>query len=144
MEYIWNSKTNSFDGYTPQYETKVNEETGEEVQVLIHCESKVWTDEEVKAIFSSVGKDQVLRDVDGIPTTVDLYTAKEKAIKSKQSRIVELKGLLAKTDYQAIKYAEGALTSEEYEQMRAQRQSWRNEINTCEEYLINNEMVQES
>lgn len=144
MEYIWNSKTNAFDGYIPQYETKVNEETGEEVQVLLPCESKVWTDEEVKALFSSVGKDQALRDVDGQPTIVDLYTAKEKAIKSKEARIAELKGLLKATDYQAIKYAEGALTSEEYEQMRAQRQSWRNEINTCEEYLINNEMVQES
>lgn len=144
MEYIWNSKTNSFDGYTPQYETKLNEETGEEVQVLLPCESKVWTDEEVKALFSSVGKDQVLRDADGQPTIVDLFTDKEKAIKSKESRIIELKLLLKKTDYQAIKFAEGALTSEEYEQMRAQRQSWRNEINTCEEYLINNELVQES
>lgn len=132
MEYIWNSKTNAFDGYTPQYETKVNEETGEEVQVLLPCESKVWTDEEVKALFSSVAKDQALRDVDGIPTIVDLYTNEEKAAKNKKERIAELKGLLAKTDYQAIKFAEGALTAEEYEQMRVQRQAWRDEINELE------------
>ena len=136
MEYIWNSKTNSFDGYTPQYETKVNEETGEEVQVLLPCESKVWTDEEVKAIFSSVGKDQALKDVDGTPTIVDLYTDKEKAIKSKEARIAELKGLLAKTDYQAIKFAEGIWTAEEYAELRVQRQMWRDEINACENYLV--------
>ena len=135
MEYIWNSKTNSFDGYTPQYETKVNEETGEEVQTLLPCESKVWTDEEVKALFSSVGKDQALRDVDGTPTIVDLYTDKEKAIKSKEARIAELKGLLAKTDYQAIKFAEGIWTAEEYAELRVQRQAWRDEINACENYL---------
>lgn len=135
MEYIWNSKTNSFDGYTPQYETKVNEETGEEVQVLLPCESKVWTDEEVKALFSSVGKDQALRDVDGTPTIVDLYTDKEKAIKSKEARIAELKGLLRETDYQAIKFAEGIWTAEEYEELRVQRQMWRDEINACENYL---------
>ena len=135
MEYTWNSKTNSFDGYIPQYETKVNEETGEEVQVLLPCESKVWTEEEVKALFSSVGKDQALRDVDGQPTIVDLYTDKEKAIKSKEARIAELKGLLAKTDYQAIKFAEGIWTAEEYEELRLQRQAWRDEINACENYL---------
>lgn len=135
MEYIWNSKTNSFDGYIPQYETKVNEETGEEVQVLLPCESKIWTDEEVKALFASVGKDQALRDVDGTPTIVDLYNAKEKAIKSKEARIAELKGLLAKTDYQAIQWAEGVRSEEVYAPMRVQRQAWRDEINACENYL---------
>lgn len=134
-QYTWNSQTNAFDGYTPQYETKTNEETGEEVQVLLPCESKVWTDEEVKALFSSVGKDQTLRDVDGTPTIVDLYTDKEKAIKSKEARIAELKGLLKATDYQAIKFAEGVWTAEEYEELRVQRQAWRDEINACENYI---------
>lgn len=134
-QYTWNSQTNSFDGYTPQYETKTNEETGEEVQVLLPCESKVWTGEEVKALFSSVGKDQALRDVDGTPTIVDLYTDKEKAIIVKTKRIAELKGLLKATDYQAIKFAEGVWTAEEYEEVRVQRQAWRDEINACENYI---------
>ena len=134
-QYTWNSKTNAFDGYIPQYETQVNEETGEEVQTLLPCENKVWTDEEVKALFSSVGKDQALRDVDGQPTIVDLYNAKEKAIKSKEARIAELKGLLKATDYQAIKFAEGVWTAEEYEEVRVQRQMWRDEINACENYI---------
>lgn len=47
-------------------------------------------------------------------------------------RIAELKQLLAETDYKAIKYAEGQLTAEEYEPIKAQRQSWRDEINNLE------------
>lgn len=43
--------------------------------------------------------------------------------------IEELKQQLAKTDYKAIKYAEGALSEEEYSSVKAQRQQWRNEIN---------------
>ena len=66
------------------------------MQVLLPCESKVWTGEEVKALFLSVGKDQALRDVDGTPTIVDLYTDKEKAIKSKEARIKELEEEITK------------------------------------------------
>ena len=36
--------------------------------------------------------------------------------------------MLYDTDYQAIKYAEGKLTEEEYAEMKAKRQSWRDEI----------------
>ena len=55
-------------------------------------------------------------------------TAKQKAM----SRIRMLKEELAKTDYQAIKYAEGWLTEEEYGPIKAQRQSYREEINQLE------------
>lgn len=48
------------------------------------------------------------------------------------NRIAELKANLTATDYQAIKYAEGWLTDEEYEPIRAQRQAWRDEINELE------------
>lgn len=51
-------------------------------------------------------------------------------------RINELKQMLSKTDYQAIKFAEGALSQQEYEPVRVQRQSWRDEINLLESYLI--------
>lgn len=50
----------------------------------------------------------------------------------KQERIAELKKQLADTDYQAIKFAEGQLTTEEYAEMKAQRQGWRDEINELE------------
>ena len=51
----------------------------------------------------------------------------------RQNRIAELKSLLAQTDYQAIKYAEGQLSANEYEEMKKQRQTWRDEINLLEE-----------
>ena len=49
-----------------------------------------------------------------------------------RNRIRELKRNLANTDYQAIKYAEGMLSASEYAEMKAQRQSWRDEINQLE------------
>ena len=53
----------------------------------------------------------------------------------RQNRIAELKSLLAQTDYQAIKYAEGQLSASEYAEMKKQRQTWRDEINLLEEEL---------
>ena len=52
---------------------------------------------------------------------------------TKCERIEELKTLLASTDYQAIKYAEGLISEEDYAPIKQKRQSWRNEINTIEE-----------
>ena len=49
--------------------------------------------------------------------------------------IQQLKRKLLQTDYQAIKYAEGALTEEEYAPIKAQRQVWRDEINALEAEL---------
>ena len=45
-----------------------------------------------------------------------------------QQRISELKGLLFMTDYNAIKFAEGEISAEEYEPIRLQRRAWREEI----------------
>jgi FtsZ-binding cell division protein ZapB len=50
-------------------------------------------------------------------------------------RIEELKDNLASTDYQAIKYAEGQITEEDYAPIKAQRQAWREEINELEGVL---------
>lgn len=47
----------------------------------------------------------------------------------------ELKSKLANTDYQAIKFAEGELTAEEYEPMKEQRKQWRKEINDLESQI---------
>lgn len=52
-----------------------------------------------------------------------------------KARICDLQIALAETDYQAIKYAEGALTSAEYAPIKAQRQAWRTEINRLEAEL---------
>lgn len=53
--------------------------------------------------------------------------------KENQKRIRLLKQALISTDYQAIKYAEGLISEEEYAAIKAQRQSWRDEINLLEQ-----------
>lgn len=50
-------------------------------------------------------------------------------------KVIKLKKKLQGTDYQAIKYAEGALSEEEFAPMKAQRQAWRDEINRLENEL---------
>ena len=58
------------------------------------------------------------------------------------NQINALKRNLSSTDYQAIKYAEGAITEEEYAPIKVQRQAWRDEINEAESQLneINKEL----
>lgn len=52
-----------------------------------------------------------------------------------QNEICNLKWKLHETDYQAIKFAEGELTAEEYAPIKEQRKQWRAEINKLEEQL---------
>ena len=52
-------------------------------------------------------------------------------------RMHELKTNLSQTDYQAIKFAEGELTVEEYAETKAKRKAWREEINALENKLKN-------
>jgi hypothetical protein len=56
------------------------------------------------------------------------YTEAELA----EIEMFDLKQKLFDTDYQAIKYAEGFLAEEEYAEMKAQRQAWRERINELE------------
>lgn len=56
------------------------------------------------------------------------YTEEENA----RFEISQLKAKLYATDYQAIKYAEGVLSEEEYAETKAQRQAWRDRINELE------------
>lgn len=53
----------------------------------------------------------------------------------KRRRIAELKAKLSKTDYQAIKYAEGEITAEDYLSTKEMRKAWRFEINSLEKEL---------
>ena len=58
-------------------------------------------------------------------------------IENANIRIEELKFNLSKTDYQAIKFAEGELTAEEYAETKQKRHAWREEINALENKLKN-------
>lgn len=51
---------------------------------------------------------------------------------NKLTLIIKLKRKLAKTDYKAIKYAEGLISEQDYAETKAQRQAWRDEINRLE------------
>ena len=133
MMYTWNSKTNSFDGYEPQYEERTDE-NGNVERIEISCDKTLYTQEQVDAIFAGRGANQVIKDMDGVPTAVDLYTESELAIAANKKRINELKALLKATDYQAIKYAEGEMPYEEYAPVRELRKGWRKEINDIEAF----------
>lgn len=66
------------------------------------------------------------------PTVEEVSRDKTQVI---NKEISELKRNLSDTDYKAIKYSEGLLTDEEYAEVKAQRQEWRDEINKLEEKL---------
>jgi len=51
------------------------------------------------------------------------------------TEIATLKGSLAKTDYEAIKFAEGEMTAEEFEPYKVQRHQWRLRIRELESQL---------
>lgn len=48
------------------------------------------------------------------------------------AEITALKSLLVETDYVGIKVGEGSATHEEYAEILAKRQSWRDKINELE------------
>lgn len=60
---------------------------------------------------------------------------KADTIFSINQQIRELQGKLAATDYQALKYSEGWITEEEYKEIKANRQSWRDTINQLQAQL---------
>ena len=131
MMYTWNSKSNSFDGYEPQYEEHTDE-NGNVERVEIPCDKTLYTQEQVDAIFAGRGTNQVIKDVNGVPTYVNLYTDAELTVQANKKRIAELKALLQATDYQAIKYAEGFISEADYLPIKQVRQSYRNKINELE------------
>lgn len=53
-------------------------------------------------------------------------------ISNRNKEIGELKAKLAQTDYQAIKFAEGWITADDYAPTKALRNSWRARINELE------------
>lgn len=135
MMYTWNSKSNSFEGYEPQYEEHTDE-NGNVERVEIPCDKTLYTQAQVDAIFAGRGANQVLKDVNGVPTYVNLYTDAELTVQANRKRIAELKALLQATDYQAIKYAEGFISEEDYLPIKQTRQGYRNEINELETQII--------
>jgi hypothetical protein len=82
----------------------------------------------------SQGKDLIVQN--GEVIAVEHQQTREEFV---EQMILNFKQKLKDTDYQAIKYAEGELTEEEYAPIKAQRKEWRVEINRLEEELKNGE-----
>ena len=53
----------------------------------------------------------------------------------KEAEINALEILLAQTDYMSLKHSEGAMTDEEFAEIKELRQSWRIRINKLQEEL---------
>lgn len=74
-----------------------------------------------------------------IEETKRVFNNQDSSKSEKLQQIANLKTKLRNSDYQAIKYAEGWLTEQEYAPIKALRQSYREQINQLE-----NEIEQEN
>ena len=103
-----------------QEESVFNEETQqEEIKTVEYPEV---TETYLACEVSVVDKSQVSEE----------QKAKRLAKINARKEIKELKQKLLDTDYQAIKYAEGWMTEDEYAPIKAERQAWRDRINELE------------
>lgn len=135
MKYIWNTETNCFDGYLPKYKVVKDGETGKNVLVEVPCETRLYTDAEVKSILSQCVGEKTLKSVGGAPAIVDRYTTEELYVIKIKRRIAELKAKLKETKDSAILVLDGEMTQAEYEPIKAQRKAWREEIKRLEAQL---------
>ena len=83
------------------------------------------TDEEIievgNKMFFASQKDEIAKGM-----------SKQKHMDDVNSQIYELKAELSSTDYKCLKWIDGALTDEEYAEVRAYRAGLRERINTLE------------
>lgn len=69
--------------------------------------------------------------VNGVITAIEPTDA-EKLVAAQDSKIAALQGLLKKTDYEAIKYAEGIITADNFANLKTAREAWRTAINSIQ------------
>ena len=86
-----------------------------------------------------ISKDDVQQsDVNGFiyrKEVCPMKSERELQVELWNREILELKEELNRTDYKALKYAEGVMADEEYQQTGIQRQAWRRRINELEELI---------
>ena len=119
----------------PIYETKkVELPDGNNIErkVLVGYEKKTVTTTRLEKV--QVGTKTVTKTR---PILIENDPTAENARNANIARISELKKLLANSDYEAIKFAEGEMTASEYAPYKIQRAAWRAEINQLEEALAN-------
>lgn len=96
-------------------------------------EGYVYTDEEIVLAYNGeyflpLSETQTQKYIDEMNHFFTLNDLKCKVDTYKQ--------LLADSDYKAIKYAEGLISAEEYEPIKLERQSYRDEINRVEALIV--------
>ena len=124
---------------TYDYLTAVNEQVKTRVVQGAYVEKVIDYDKDGNEIEIDVLHEEVIEDYDYCELIANFKPApseEEKVKAQAKVRIAELKGLLSATDYLAIKYAEGWITAEDYAEIKAQRQTYRNEINELEALLV--------
>lgn len=87
-------------------------------------------DEPLPTGFTKITKAAYERHLAQMKAQSDAFKKSDSYIKAKE--IAQLKNQLLATDYKAIKYAEGAISEEDYAPVKAQRQQWRDRINELE------------
>lgn len=88
-----------------------------------HTDGAIWCNKN-GAIIEKQGENYVIAAIPA-PTVAEAAA----------TEIAELKRKLSDTDYAIIKIAEGAATAEEYADIIAQRETWRNRINELEKEI---------
>lgn len=102
------------------------------VRVLVEEDAEQGITTAVEAMIDHKPTKVEMVDIaDSAQAYLDDVACKAKIRKSK-AEIAKLKQQLADTDYEAIKYAEGWINSEDYAPIKAQRQAWRDRINELE------------
>jgi hypothetical protein len=110
---------------------------------VIMTETYEWVEEPIEIEVDSYEVvDEIEEEKSRTYLTCDLVanfnpapTQEQLAKQQAKIAIKNLKMQLEATDYQAIKYAEGWLTEEEYAPIKEQRQAWRTSINELENLL---------
>ena len=86
-----------------------------------------------------ISKDDVQQsDVNGFiyrKEVCPMKSERELQVELWNREILELKEELNRTDYKALKYAEGVMTDEDYQPTGIQRQAWRKRINDLERLI---------
>lgn len=91
---------------------------------------EITPEQEIKLNNGYYIKNLDTMDLAAIPT--HMPTEEERLAAVKQPKLAELQNYLDSTDYEAIKYAEGELTAEEYASTKALRASWRTAYNSIQ------------
>lgn len=105
-------------------------EKGEIVGYSTSCVNPAmdWTDEEIVEVGSKMFFTSQTEEI-------EKAKVKQKHIDEINSQIFELKDQLSATDYKCLKYVDGALSDNEYAEVRAYRASLREQINELEKEI---------